>query len=133
MFTVVDDAKLPPVVVASPKVEVAGTCALQPPVALPDVAQYADISASQLTTAPWSALVISDTCDRFGTAPAVIEDDVVAPEQVPLNFVALESWNKRSAVPVIASGAASAGVDKVVMWGVAIRSAVALTAINKPR
>jgi hypothetical protein len=36
MFTVVDDAKLPPVVVASPKVEVAGTCALQPPVALPD-------------------------------------------------------------------------------------------------
>jgi hypothetical protein len=62
-----------------------------------------------------------------------VEDDVVAQEQVPLNFVAFESWNKRRTVPVIGRGAAPSGVNKLAMWGVAIRSAVELTAINKPR
>jgi hypothetical protein len=78
---------------------------------------------------------------QFGTPIAPVEDvtlievefHVVAPEQVALNFSALESWGKRSTVSVIGRGTVLADVEKLVMWGTAIREASRLTTINKPR
>jgi hypothetical protein len=61
-----------------------------------------------------------------------VEVHVVAPEQVPLNFIALEPWGKRRTFSAIDRGAASGGVEKLVIEGSAIRSAVRLTMINRP-
>jgi hypothetical protein len=72
------DAEAPDVV-ATANVEAAATCAVQvgeePAVLLVADAQYAGVSASQLSNVPWSALVIiCRGSGLVGTAPTVETD-----------------------------------------------------------
>src|SRR5580704_10065716 len=67
--TLAENARAVPTVDAKPNVVAADTCVLQGlRLYVPD-ALYAGISASQLSTVPWSALVNSCPDGRLGIAP----------------------------------------------------------------